>query len=337
MDIGNRFAGQSRFPVRILAVLTLLNLVVLVLQITLGDYPVPLWDALKTAAGFGTGQYELVVNRFRFPRALAAALAGASLATAGVILQGITRNPLAAPGVIGLNAGAAVAAVSAIVLVPSFPAALLPVAAFGGALLAAAISYAFAWRRGLSPVRLVLVGVAVSAAAGAIVTFLLTFSDIYDAKRAVIWMTGSVYGRSWEHLGPLFAWFVVLFPLAMLLCRQLDVLQLGDDQAKGIGLRLEPTRGLLLLIAVGLAGSAVAAAGTIGFVGLMSPHLSRYLVGPSSRHLLPIAALVGGLIVLLADLLGRTLLAPIEVPCGILIALIGAPYMLYLLIRNRNL
>lgn len=334
---GAAFDRGPRRPLAVMALLLLLNFAALTLQLALGDYPVPIADALMTAVGFGDGSYDLVVGRFRFPRALVAFIAGASLALAGAILQGITRNPLAAPGVVGLNAGAAAAAVGAIVLVPSFPAAMLPFAAFAGSLAAASVTYALAWRRGLSPVRLVLVGVAVSASAGAVVTFLLTFSDIHDAKRAVVWLAGSVYGRSWEHFWPLLPWFAVLFPAAMALARHLDILWLGDETASSLGLRLERARGLLLLIAVGLAGSAVAMAGTIGFVGLISPHLSRWIAGTSSRWLLPTAALTGGLLVTLADLLGRTLLAPIEVPCGIPIAIIGAPYMLYLLYRKRNL
>lgn len=330
---------RSRLMPAVLLVLLALNLMALLLQIMLGEYPISPRDAMLTVlgmAGEADSRYDLVVNRFRLPRALVAFLAGAGLALSGVIMQGITRNPLASPGVLGLNAGAAMAAVSAIILVPAFPAALLPFAAFGGALLAASITYTLAWRRGLSSVRLVLIGVAVAASAGAFVSFLLTFSDIHDAKRAVVWMAGSVYGRSWEHFWPLLPWLVLLFPLMMRLARQLDVLQLGDELAIGVGSSLERTRAVLLLISVALAGSAVAMAGTIGFVGLMAPHLARYLVGATSRRVIPTAALLGGLIVNLADLLGRTAVAPIEVPCGIIIALIGAPYMIYLLYRRRN-
>jgi iron complex transport system permease protein len=320
----------------VLGVLVILNLIVLILQVVLGDYPIPVAEALKTVLGFGDERYDLVVNRFRLPRALVAFLAGGGLALSGVILQGITRNPLASPGVLGLNAGAALVAVTCMVLVPSFPIALLPVAAFLGALSAAALSYLLAWRRGLSPMRLVLVGVGIAASAGAIVSFLLTFSDIAQAKRAVIWIAGSVYGRSWEHFWPLLPWLLVLFPLTMFLGRRLDVLQLGDDLAVGLGSRLESSRGILLLISVALAGSSVAMAGTIGFIGLMAPHIARYRVGSSSIRLIPTATLLGGLLVMLADLLGRILIAPLEIPCGILIALIGAPYMIYLLLSKRN-
>jgi iron complex transport system permease protein len=238
--------------------------------------------------------------------------------------------------VLGLNSGAALAAVSCMVLFPDFPITLLPFAAFAGAFMAALLSYFLAWKKGLSAVRLVLIGVGIAAAAGAFVSFLLTFSDLAQAKRAVIWMSGSVYGRSWEHFWPLLPWLIVLFPSAMLFARRLDVLQLGDSLAIGLGTRLERSRGVLLLIAVASAGASVAMAGTIGFVGLMAPHLSRYMVGSMSRRLIPTAMLTGGLLVMLADLLGRTLVTPLEIPCGILIALIGAPYMIYLLFKKRN-
>lgn len=312
------------------------NACVLVLNIVLGEYAVPVFQAIGAALGFGGDEYNYVIHTLRLPRALVAFLVGCGLALSGVILQAITRNPLASPGVIGLNAGAALAAVAIIVVIPSIPVGWLPVTAFGGSLAAAAATYIISWRRGVSPIRLLLVGIGVSATAGALTTYLLTIGKIQQVTAAVIWMTGSVYGRGWEHFWPLLPWLVVLFPAALLLARQLDVLQLGDQLARGLGSRIEYIRALLLLISVGLAGSAVAMAGTIGFVGLMAPHISRQLVGASNRRLLPVAALMGGLIVMTADLLGRTAFAPYEIPCGIITAIVGAPYMIYLLYRKRR-
>lgn len=312
------------------------NACVLVLNIVLGEYAVPVFQAIGAVFGFGGDEYNYVIHTLRLPRALVAFLVGCGLALSGVILQAITRNPLASPGVIGLNAGAALAAVAIIVVIPSIPVGWLPVAAFGGSLAAAAATYIISWRRGVSPIRLLLVGIGVSATAGALTTYLLTIGKIQQVTAAVIWMTGSVYGRGWEHFWPLLPWLVVLFPAALLLARQLDVLQLGDQLARGLGSRIEYIRALLLLISVGLAGSAVAMAGTIGFVGLMAPHISRQLVGASNRRLLPVAALMGGLIVMTADLLGRTAFAPYEIPCGIITAIVGAPYMIYLLYRKRR-
>lgn len=321
-----------------LLVLLLANLAILMLQIVLGEYPVPWRDALRHIVGVSSADayQELVVWRFRFPRALVAMLAGMALAVSGVILQGITRNPLGSPGVLGLNAGAALSTVGAMVLLPAVPAAALPLTAFVGAALAAMIAYGLAWRRGLSSTRLVLIGVSISAAAGALVSLLLTISDLHDARRALIWMSGSVYGRSWEHFWPLLPWVALLVPLAWRCARQLDVLQFGDPQALGLGLPLERSRALLLGISIALAAAAVSMAGTVGFVGLMAPHIARYLVGPTTRRLLPTAAGIGALMVNAADLLGRTIMMPIEIPCGILIALIGAPYLIFLLYQKRN-
>ncbi|HYG57257.1 MAG TPA: iron ABC transporter permease, partial [Symbiobacteriaceae bacterium] len=151
----------------------------------------------------------------------------------------------------------------------------------------------------------------------------------------MIWLTGSVYGRSWEQVRPVAAWLAVLIPAALAMTRHLDALALGDDVARGLGSRIEWHRGLLLLISVGLAGISVSAAGTVGFVGLMSPHIARQMVGPAHSGVIPAAGLVGGLLVVAADLIGRTLFAPTEIPCGVITAAIGAPYFIYLLYRNR--
>ncbi|MGD1898036.1 MAG: FecCD family ABC transporter permease, partial [Phormidesmis sp.] len=162
------------------------------------------------------------------------------------------------------------------------------------------------------------------------------FGNIYDVSQALVWLAGSVYGRSWAQVDSFTPWLVVFGLLSLLLSRELTALQLGDDIAQGLGSRLEWQRGWLLLCSVALAGSAVATAGSIGFVGLMSPHIARQLVGPSHEGLLPVAALTGGLVVVAADLIGRLLFAPIELPCGIVTAVIGAPYFLYLLLRARK-
>ncbi|MEM6593083.1 MAG: iron ABC transporter permease, partial [Cyanobacteria bacterium P01_C01_bin.73] len=272
----------------------------------------------------------------RLPRALVALLVGMGLATAGTILQGLTRNPLAAPGIIGINSGASLVAVAFIVLLPNAPISWLPVAAFLGGLGAAIAIYLFAWNQGSSPVRLILVGVGLTSLTGAFTSLMITFGNIYDVSQAMVWLTGSVYGRSWEHLWPLLPWLIIFLPLTLVLARDLDTLNLGDTLAQGLGSRIEWTRSVLLLCTVALAGASVATAGTIGFVGLMAPHLARQLVGPSHAGLLPVAALAGAGIVELADLVGRLLFAPIELPCGVITAIIGAPYFLWLLYRNRN-
>lgn len=303
-----------------------------------GEYPIPPLDVIRTLLGIETGgaQYGFIVETLRLPRALVAVLVGAALAVSGAILQGLTRNDLAAPDIVGVNAGAGLVAVGMIVAFPSVPAAYLPPAAFGGGLFVAVLLYLFAWRGSSSPMRLILIGVGLSAVATALTTVMITFGEIYQVSQALVWLTGSVYGRSWEQIWPLLPWLVVFLPLAFLKARHLNALNLGDEVARGLGARVELERGLLLVASVALAASAVATAGTIGFVGLMAPHIARRLVGPSHGGLLPVSAMTGGAMVVLADFAGRTVFAPVEIPCGIITSAVGAPFFLYLLYRTRG-
>ncbi|MEL6383975.1 MAG: iron ABC transporter permease [Cyanobacteria bacterium J06626_18] len=318
--------------------LGLVTLVAMIWSVGQGEYPVPPLDVVRTILGLPTDNpdYGFIVNTLRLPRTLVAWGVGMALAIAGTLTQGITRNPLAAPGIIGVNAGAALAAVSLIVVFPTVPIAALPVAAFSGALMVAALIYLLAWKGGSSPVRLILVGVGFSLITGALTNLMVTFGNIYDVSQALVWLAGSVYGRSWAQVLAFTPWLVGFGLLSLLLSRELNAMQMGDDVARSLGSRLEWQRGWLLLSSVALAGAAVATAGSIGFVGLMSPHMARQLVGPSHEGLLPVAALTGGMVVVLSDLVGRLLFAPIELPCGIITAIIGAPYFLYLLIRTRR-
>ena len=318
--------------------LIFVTLAAMVWSVGYGEYPVPPLDVIRTILGWPTDNpdYGFIVNTLRLPRTLVAWGVGMALAIAGTITQGITRNPLAAPGIIGVNAGAALAAVSLIVVFPAVPIAALPVAAFIGALTVAVLIYLLAWKGGSSPVRLILVGIGFSLITGALTNLMVTFGNIYDVSQALVWLAGSVYGRSWAQVVAFTPWLVGFGLLSLLLSRELNALQMGDDIARSLGSRLEWYRGWLLLSSVALAGSAVATAGSIGFVGLMAPHMARQLVGPSHEGLLPVAALTGGMVVVVSDLAGRLLFAPIELPCGIITAIVGAPYFLYLLIRTRR-
>lgn len=338
-----RPAISLRINLRAVAILLLLllsTIALLILTISLGEYPIPLpevWSALLHPEGTQeSGPQTLIVRTLRLPRGLIAVLVGWALAVAGTILQGLTRNPLAAPDVIGINAGASLAAVTLIVLNSSVPVTYVPLAAFGGAFAAAALSYVLSWQGHSSGARLVIVGIGIAAIGQALVTLVLTSSQIMQVSKAITWMAGSVYGRSWEHFWPLLAWLCVLLPSALVLSRDLDMLHLGDAIASGLGTRVERQRALLLLVTVGLAGIAVATAGPVAFVGLMAPHIGRRLVGATHGVLLPVSALIGGLILLLADLVGRLLFAPVEIPCGVITAIIGAPFLLYLLYRSRG-
>lgn len=331
------FHLDRRVPL-ILLVLTLVTLVAMVLSVGYGEYPISPVDVIKTLVGIPTanGDYAFIINTLRLPRTIVAFLVGVGLAIAGTITQGITRNPLAAPEIIGVNSGAALAAVILIILLPNAPVSLLPFAAMVGALTVAILIYLLAWQGGSSPVRLILVGIGFSLVANALTNILITFGEINTVSQALVWLAGSVYGRTWAQVLALLPWIVIFGFMALLLTRELNTLNLGDEIARGLGSRVEWQRGLLLLTGVALAGASVATAGAVGFVGLMSPHLGRQLVGASHEGLLPVAAMMGGMLVVVADLLGRVLFAPLELPCGIITAAIGAPYFVYLLINRRK-
>ena len=303
-----------------------------------GEYPITPLNIVKTILGLPTDNrdYAFVINSLRLPRIIVAFLVGVGLAISGTITQAIARNPLAAPEIIGVNAGATLAAVSLIVWLPDVPFSWLPFAAFAGAGAIALLIYSLAWQGGSSPLRLILVGIGCELIATALTDITITFGEIDSVSQALVWLAGSVYGRTWLQVWILIPWIVIFSGLALLLSKELDVLNLGDEIALSLGSRVEWQRGLLLLISVALAGASVATTGAISFVGLMSPHLARQLVGASHQELIPIAALMGGILVVIADLLGRLIFAPLELPCGIITAAVGAPYFIYLLIKNRS-
>jgi iron complex transport system permease protein len=330
------FRVDRRVPAVLMA-LAAIAILSLIFNVSQGDYPVPMLEVVRAVLGFPSSpDYAFVVTTLRLPRALVALLVGMGLAMAGTVLQGLTRNPLAGPEIIGINAGAALVAVALMVVFPQAGAAWLPPAAFLGALAAAVAIYLLAWNGGSSPLRLILVGIALTALTSTLSSLMLTFGQLDSVSQALVWLAGSVYGRSWPQVWSLLPWLALALPITLLLARDLDTLNLGDTLARGLGNRVEWTRGLLILCTAALAGASVATAGTVGFVGLMAPHLGRQLVGPSHVGLIPVAALTGACIVELADIVGRLAFAPIELPCGVITAVIGAPYFLWILYRNRN-
>jgi len=318
-------------------ILSLIAVVVLVLSISYGEFDISPLEVLQTILGQETddSRHELVVWTFRMPRILVAFMVGAALAVSGAILQGITRNPLADPGILGVTSGASFVAVAMIVWW-DIPLEWLPFAAFAGASIMAILIYVLAWNGGSSPVRLILVGVGLSAVTGALTNLMIVFGEINQVQQATVWLAGSVYGSGWDDVQTIALWLVVLLPVTILFARQLNTLNLGDDLAQGLGLRVEFQRILLLFLSVALAAVAVAVSGTIGFVGLVAPHITRRLVGPSHEALIPISALFGGVLLMFADLIGRWVIAPSELPVGIVAAMIGAPYFAYLLYQTRH-
>lgn len=288
-----------------------------------------------------TGLGELAQNRdfvlwdYRLPRILIAVLAGAGLGLAGALIQGVIRNPLAAPDIIGITQGAGLAATAMLVIWPDLSFGwLIPGAAAGG-LLASLLVWKLAWRHRGEPARLALIGIAMGAWLAALTDWLLV-SHPLEINAALVWLTGSLWGRGWEHVWLLLPVLLLLIPLALQLAYRLDLLALGDEAAEGLGAGVLRTRQLTLLVAVLLSAVSVAVCGTLSFVGLVAPHLARLLVGADHRRLLPVAAGLGALLVLVADTLARTLAPPLELPAGVLTALIGAPYFLFLLTRYKG-
>lgn len=322
----------------LLAGMVVVTLAVLTLNLARGEFPIPPLDVLAALAGTGDEANRFIVVDLRLPRALVAILAGAALGVAGGILQDVARNPLVAPDIIGITLGASLAAVTLIVLGDTTGMLSVPLAALGGALAAGTALYLLAWRGGVHGYRLVLIGIGLTALLQAAVEYVLTRGRIFDVTEAYVWLVGSLNATDWAQVWPLLAGVVVLLPLAFTLGRQLEALQLGDDVARALGVRVERARLALLGVAVLLTGLAVAASGPIAFVAFVSPHIARALarsVAPSA--VLPIAAGVGAVLVSGADAAGRLLFAPTEIPVGIITSIVAAPYFLYLLRRANRL
>ena len=268
----------------------------------------------------------------RLPRTIVAALVGVNLALAGAVLQAIMKNPLADPHIIGISSGAGLTGILVMLVFPGYEYMIIP-AAFVGAMGAAICIYALAWKNGIRPVRIILAGVAVSAFLGAGISALMIFySD--KVHGALMWMVGGLAARSWPHVSIILPYAAAGLVLVLLGAKHLNILQLGDEIAKGLGLNVELTRVVMTALAAMLAASAVSVVGLLGFVGLIVPHATRLLVGSDYRFLLPGAALLGAAVVIFSDTFARTAFAPTELPVGILMAALGAPFFLFLLRRE---
>ncbi|CAN7278083.1 iron ABC transporter permease [Paenibacillus sp. LjRoot153] len=312
-------------------------IVIAIVSTGMGEMYISPINVVKSVIGIGADDYTMVVQKLRLPRIIISMLVGAALAAAGAIMQGIIRNPLASPDMMGVTGGASVAAVTFLTYFNGMISIRwLPVSAMLGAAVVSVILYMLAWKKGVTPIRLILVGIGMSSLMSAGTTMMIVFSPKNDPGTAYLWLTGSVYAANWENVMTVLPWTVILIPLAFLLARHVNIGQLGDDVAASAGSAVEVNRLLLLLISVALAGSAVSVAGAIGFIGLIAPHMARKWVGSSFDSLLPVSALLGGAIVMLADLAGRTFFLPLDVPVGVFTAAVGAPFFIYLLYTKRN-
>ncbi|WP_339148194.1 MULTISPECIES: iron ABC transporter permease [unclassified Sutcliffiella] len=318
--------------------LTLLILITVVVGIGVGPASLAFDRLIPTILGQGTFKEEFVLFSIRLPRIVITILAGMALALSGAILQGITRNDLADPGIIGINAGAGVAISIFFLYVPinvgSFV-YMLPAVAFLGALITAILIYLFSYQRvgGLQPVRLVLVGVGFSMALSGMMIILISSAERVKVDFIAKWLAGNIWGSDWPFILALLPWLLVLVPFTLYRANRLNLLGMSEPVAIGVGVSLEKERVVLLLTAVALAASAVSVTGGIAFVGLMAPHMAKSLVGPRNQLFLPVAILIGGWLLLFADTIGRNLIDS-GIPAGIMVALIGAPYFMYLLLKK---
>lgn len=310
-----------------------LSLMVLLfgLSIRLGTYTLSfeeIWAAFQP-----DDKNYFTLMEYRLPRAVLAILLGGALAISGVLVQSVVRNPLASPDILGINNAAGLVAVSVLMFLPNLAFYWMPIFAFLGGVLSFVILWivcGFNFR----PIKMAIIGVALSALWAAISHYLMLTNPV-EINTAMLWLTGSLWGRSWSYLNVVLPWLVVLLPLPFIFCRDLDTLGLGENKASTLGVTVNKVQISVLVLAVALSTTAVAICGPIAFLGLVAPHLARRLVGGRHRILLPAALIIGALLLQFSDILARVIDPPTELPAGILTAIIGAPYFFYLLMRTK--
>jgi iron complex transport system permease protein len=323
----------------ILCIFLALIMITIVIGMGMGYSSLSYDRLIPTLLGYGTFKEEFVLFSIRLPRMIITLLAGMALALSGAILQGITRNDLADPGIIGINSGAGVAITIFFLFFPIEAGSfvyMLPLVAFAGALLTAFLIYLFSYDRkiGLQPVRLVLVGVGFSLALSGAMIVLISSAERAKVDFIAKWLAGNIWGTDWPFIWAILPWLAILIPFTLYKANRLNILGLSEPVAVGVGVSIEKERIILLITAVALAASAVSVAGGIAFIGLMAPHMAKALVGPRNQLFIPVAILIGGWLLLFADTIGRNVVDPEGIPAGIMVALIGAPYFMYLLLKK---
>lgn len=305
--------------------------ILFVLSIRYGTYTLS-FDEISQAFHPDDKNYFTLME-YRLPRALLAIIIGGALAISGVLVQSVVRNPLASPDILGINNAAGLVAVTVLIFLPNLAFYWLPIFAFIGGVL----SFILLWMIcgfNFRPIKMAIIGVALSALWAAISHYLMLTNPV-EINTAMLWLTGSLWGRSWAYVDVVLPWLLVLLPLPFIFCRDLDTLGLGENKAATLGVSVNKTQILVLVLAVALSTTAVAICGPIAFLGLVAPHLARKLVGGRHRTLLPAAMLIGTLLLQISDILARVIDPPTELPAGILTAIIGAPYFFYLLMRTK--
>lgn len=322
--------------------LVALIFVTILVSLNLGSFSMNPLEVIKTLIGQGTRSHSMVIFNIRLPRIIIALLVGTALATAGTLLQGVTKNDLADSGILGINSGAALFVVVYIYFmngdvykgVSNFTIFTMPIVALLGALLGAFFIYILAWKNGISSSRLILIGIGINIAFSSILTIFQLKFTTQEFNRVMAWTQGSIWGANWKYVIAIAPFIIGFMALTIYKSRYLDTLNLGDEVATGLGVSVEKERRKLIVYAVILAGIATSVAGSISFLGLIAPHIARKLVGPKHKTLIPTAALIGILILLIGDTISRNLLAPIEIPVGIVVSIIGVPYFVYLMLSE---
>jgi len=329
------YVERKRKRITVLISLLILLLISIYAGLSFGAVSVSVKELWNVLVSGGEGVYEKIVYNLRLPRVIVGLCVGACLAASGALLQGVMRNPLADPGIIGVSSGGGLFAIITMVIFPQYS-YLLPFIAFIGAFLTTILIYLFAWDKGASPVKIILAGVAMNAVLGAIMNGVMVLYS--DRVQSVIgWLSGGLNGRSWYHVEIILPYTIIMLLISFLAIKPVNILILGDDAAKLLGQNVEMIRLLIILLASFLAGIAVSVAGLIGFVGLVVPHIIRLLIGEDYRFLLPFSIVGGAALVVIADTAARSLFDPIELPVGILLAALGGPFFIVLLRRRRVL
>ncbi|WP_257351029.1 FecCD family ABC transporter permease [Pseudalkalibacillus decolorationis] len=332
--------NRKTHSIKMMIVFSGLVIISFIISMNSGTFSMSPIEVIQTLVGGGTHQQNLVLFNLRLPRMVIAVLVGAGLAVSGAILQGISRNDLSDPGILGINAGASLAVLVFVALFPNQTqgsAFLMPFLALIGAGFTAILIYLLSFKKnkGIEPTRLLLVGIAVAAGISAITIILTLKLNPRNLEFVVMWQMGDLWGSNWKFVLALLPWTILLLPFVYYKFPILNLFSLNDHLAGSLGVSIEKERLILLGAAVGLAASSVAIGGGIGFIGLLGPHIARRIVGPQHQFMLPISALVGSLIVLTSDTIARSIMENTEIPVGVVISLLGAPYFLYLLIKSK--
>lgn len=331
---------QIKLPFVWLGLLILL-VVISLISLNTGTVSITPAEVWQTLIGLGTSKHELILFEIRLPAIVMAILVGAGMAISGGVLQSVTRNELAEPGILGINAGAGLAVLLYITLfqtsigsVSVWNTFAMPLFAFAGALLTAALILFLSWKKGMQSIRLILTGIGINAGFAAILTAMQLRLNPHDFMKAVIWLSGDLWATQWKYVWALLPWFLLIIPFVLYKSHTLNVLHLGSQVSTGLGIRTEKERLILIGAAVALAGLSVTAGGGIAFLGLVAPHIARKLVGSRHEALLPTAALFGSIILLVADMLGKNILQ-VDIPTGVVVSIVSVPYFIYLLMKSK--